>query len=143
MMLQTLDAIMVQTQTRVDGKTVRRVQEVTEIVGVDEQTDDVLTNRVYSWKADDDTFRFHGRSNILERVRQHRNATVAEIETDWARRTDLLSWMVDEGLRHIRDVAQIVAAYHADPERVMDRIGETVDEGDDREGPPATGGSSA
>jgi flagellar protein FlaI len=139
MMLQTLDAIVVQGQTRVGGQFVRRVEEITEIVGIDDQTGDVLTNRVYSWESDSDQFRFHGRSDILEQVRRKKNATVAEIEEDWARRARLLEWMVDAGIRHITDVSSVLAAFYADPDRLMDRIGaDPVEDATTEPGPQDT-----
>ncbi len=150
MMLQTLDAVAVQGQTRVDGDLVRRVVDVTEIVGIDDKTGDLLTNQVYAWNATRDTFTFQGRSNILEELRRVRNASTGEIEEDWARRTRLLEWMVEHGIRHISDVSHVIAAYYADPDRVMERIGDTALAAglqDDEEGaasqPPASEGASS
>jgi flagellar protein FlaI len=127
MMLQTLDAIVVQAQTRVDGQLVRRVLDVTELVGVDDQTGDILTNQVYRWNASDDTFDFQGRSNVLGALRSLRNVSAREIETDWENRARVIEWMAEEGIRHITDVAQVVAAYYANPERLLARIPEVPD----------------
>ncbi len=127
-MLQTLDAISVQTQVHVDGRTVRRITELTEITGIDDASGDLLTNQVYQWRPANDTFEYLGRSQVLDECRRMRNMTRREIEEEWSNRALVLSWMVVRGIRHIRDVTDVVQGYYARPERVLERVREDIEE---------------
>ncbi|HUR25183.1 MAG TPA: type II/IV secretion system ATPase subunit, partial [Candidatus Thermoplasmatota archaeon] len=48
-LLEALDVVAVQIQTRVGGKRVRRTKQITEIVGLDPNTREILTNEVFTW----------------------------------------------------------------------------------------------
>ncbi len=122
LMLQTLDCVAVQVQARVDDQLVRRLKELTEIVGIDSRTGDLLTNQVYRWDPRKDTFRYMGKSHVLERRMEKHNLTPEQVEAEWENRALLLDWMVDKGIRHIRDVSTVLTAYYARPEAVLDRV---------------------
>ncbi len=66
-LLTMIDAVTVQLRTEVDGKPARRTHTVTEIVGLDPKTKELLTNEVYQWDGKRDIFLYSGRSNILEK----------------------------------------------------------------------------
>lgn len=137
MMLQTLDAISVQTQARVDGRNVRRVKELTEITGIDETSGDLLTNQVYRWTPYDDSFEYLGRSHVLDEWARSENLSREQIEREWADRTLVLGWMAQRGVRHITDVGDVVTTYYADPDRVLDHVRRDLDEADLEEIDPA------
>lgn len=123
MMLQTLGAVAVQIQARSKYRLVRRIKEVVEIVGIDPETKDLLTNTVFEWDNTNDTFRYMGKSVILERVMQKRNWASTRIQEEWANRTLILEWMLAKGIRRIEDVMNVVSAYYSNPEEVVRRAG--------------------
>lgn len=115
LVLQALDVIAIQTQVRVGGKRLRRLQEVVEIVGIDPQTRELLTQRVFLWNAERDEFRFQGRSVILEKIARERGWSDAAVKKVWDERTDLIERMVAAGVNDSRAIAALVRRYYRDP----------------------------
>lgn len=121
-MLQTLGGIAIQIQARVNFRLVRRIKEVVEIVGIDPETKDLLTNTVFEWDNTNDTYQYLGKSVILERIMEKRNWSAEKIQTEWANRTTILDWMMAKGIRRIEDVVNVVSAYYSTPEELMRRV---------------------
>lgn len=118
-LLTMIDAIAVQLRTEVDGKPTRRTRAVTEIVGLDPKTKELITNEVYRWDARSDTFQFSGHSHILEEKMQRKGLTEDEVRKELHKRRTVLDWMVKKGIRKYPDVVSVIRDYYADPNRVF------------------------
>jgi flagellar protein FlaI len=114
-----IDAIAVQLRTEVDGKPTRRTRAVTEIVGLDPKTKELITNEVYRWDARNDTFEFSGHSHILEEKMQRKGLNENEVRKELHKRITVLDWMVKKGIRKYPDVVSVIRDYYADPNRVF------------------------
>ncbi len=121
-MLQTLSLMAIQAQVRVDDKLARRILNVTEIVGFDPDTRELLTNTVFEWDVKTGKHAFLGRSYLLEQIAERRNLSEATLQAEWANRTKALEWMMAKGVRHYSDVARNVTSYYRDPKGFMARI---------------------
>jgi len=117
-LLTMIDAVLVQGRTEVNGKPARRALSVTEIVGLDPRTKDILTNAVYRWDAKTDSFSYYGRSYVLQRVMKKTGLNEQEVQIELQRRKTVLEWMVKNKIRRYIDVAGIIREYYADPTRV-------------------------
>jgi len=117
-LLTMIDAVLVQGRSEVDGKPTRRALSVTEIVGLDPRTKDILTNQVFKWDARSDSFSYLGRSYVLQRVMQKNGLKESEVQTELQRRKMVLEWMVKNKIRRYTDVAGLIREYYADPTRV-------------------------
>jgi archaeal flagellar protein FlaI len=124
LVLQALDVIAIQAQTRVHGKRVRRILEVVELVGMDPATKELLTNTVYKWDPATDRFEYAGRSYMLERIAQERNWTRAQVRDEHARRKKVLAAMIRRGVKDVRELTDLVKAYYRDPEGMAARLGD-------------------
>ncbi len=122
MMLQTLDIIAIQAQVRIKDRMTRRIREVTEVVGFDPETKELLTNKVFEWDVREDKHRFLGKSYVLEQVREARNLPEEKLQEEFRRRIEVLEWMMRENIRHYADVARAVSAYYRDPEHFLEAI---------------------
>ncbi len=125
-LVSALNLVLLQRQVKVAGKMTRRVQSLTEIVGLDPETNELITNSVYSWNPADDTFLFSGHSYIYERVALMRNLTMKEMEREVRQRVEMLECMVAREARATRqhpfthrDVGQMVAFYYKEPEKAL------------------------
>jgi len=118
-LLTMIDAITVQLRTEVDGKPARRTLAVTEIVGLDPKTNELLTNEVYRWDARNDTFEYSGHSHILEEKMNRKGLDEKEVLEELHKRKTVLDWMVKEGIRKYTDVVSVIRDYYADPTRVF------------------------
>ena len=121
-LVSALNLVLLQRQVKVGNKMTRRVQSLTEIVGLDPETNELITNSVYSWNASDDTFLYSGHSYIYERVAVSKNWTMKEMEREVRRRVEMLEFLKwrdslstrQQPFTH-RDVGRVVASYYKDP----------------------------
>jgi len=118
-LLTMIDAITVQLRTEINGRPARRTREVTEIVGLDPKTRELLTNEVYRWNPRNDTYEYSGYSHILEEKMKRKGLTKEEVWEELNRRKIVLDWMVKEGIRQYTDVVSVIRDYYADPIRVF------------------------
>ncbi|MDH7508970.1 MAG: type II/IV secretion system ATPase subunit [Methanomassiliicoccales archaeon] len=128
-LLTALDIVLLQAQVKVGTKMTRRVKSLTEIVGMDPETGELITNTVHSWNPADDTFSFSGHSYVFEKVRTIRNWSPREMEREVKRRVDILEYMKKTNVDNYKTVAKIVSAYYRDPERVIKEVREKLAEG--------------
>lgn len=118
-LLTMIDAITVQLRTEINGKPVRRTRAVTEIVGLDPKTRELITNEVYRWDARHDTFEYSGHSHILEEKMNRKGLNEKEVLEELHKRKTVLDWMVKKGIRKYTDVVSVIRDYYADPTRVF------------------------
>jgi len=117
-LITMIDAVLIQGRTEVGGRPARRALSVTEIVGLDPRTKDILTNQVYKWDARSDSFSCSGRSYVLQRAMEKTGLGEQEVQAELQRRKMVLEWMVKNKIRRYTDVAGLIREYYADPSRV-------------------------
>ncbi|UCG37540.1 MAG: type II/IV secretion system ATPase subunit [Candidatus Bathyarchaeota archaeon] len=117
-LLAMIDAITIQVRTDIDGKPTRRASAVTEIAAFDLRTKELLTNDVFSWNAQSDSFQYSGRSHILERNMERRGIEEKEMRRELLRRKTVLEWMAQRDIRRQTEVANVIREYHANPDRI-------------------------
>ncbi|MGQ0535901.1 MAG: type II/IV secretion system ATPase subunit [Methanobacteriota archaeon] len=121
-LLEALDIVSVQIQTRIAGKRVRRTKEIVEIVGLDPHTREILTNEVFTWIPGRDEFEYSGVSYVLERIKLEKNMGDEEMRQELERRKEIIFWMMLSGVNDYKAVAEIVQAYYKASEATMGRI---------------------
>ena len=131
-LITALNIVMLQAQVKVGTKMTRRVKSLTEIVGIDPETNELITNSVYTWNPADDTFNFSGHSYVYEKVRMARNWSPREMEREIKRRVDILEYMKKVAIDSHRKVATIISAYYKDPEKVMKEVRAKLAEGSEK-----------
>ncbi|MFI5414208.1 MAG: type II/IV secretion system ATPase subunit [Candidatus Lutacidiplasmatales archaeon] len=125
-LVSALNLVLLQRQVKVGNKMTRRVQSLTEIVGLDPETNELITNSVYSWNPGDDTFLFSGHSYVYERVAILKNLTMKEMEREVRQRTEILEylkWLEARGTRQNpfthREVGRLVSFYYKEPMQAL------------------------
>ncbi|MBI2076852.1 MAG: Flp pilus assembly complex ATPase component TadA, partial [Euryarchaeota archaeon] len=121
-MLTSLSVIAIQMLTRIKDRTVRRCKEIVEVVGIDPDTKDLITNTVFQWDSTTDTFKQVGKSRIFKQISQKKSMTSAQIEVELANRAQILRWMVDKGIRRLEDVSNVIANYYNRSQALMDVV---------------------
>ncbi|MCG7849239.1 MAG: type II/IV secretion system ATPase subunit [ANME-2 cluster archaeon] len=121
-MLQALDVVIIQVQVRVGEERVRRAKSVTEIVGVDARTGELLTNEVFTWNASKDEFFYSGRSYVFESIMQNRGWNDERLQDELKRRQEILEWARMKNVKHYEDVAKIVVTYYREPGTLMEIV---------------------
>ncbi len=125
-LLAALDIVLMQAQVKVGTKMTRRVKSLTEIVGLDPETDELITNSVFVWNPADDTFNYSGHSYVYEKVRIARNWSPREMDREIKRRVDILNYMKQIGVKNHREVSKIIADYYKNPDMVMKNVREVL-----------------
>jgi flagellar protein FlaI len=128
-LVTALNIVLMQAQVKVGTKMTRRVKSLTEMVGLDPETNELITNSVYTWNPADDTFNYSGHSYVYEKVRMARNWSPREMEREIKRRVDILEYMKKVAIDSHRKVATIISAYYKDPEKVMKEVRAKLAEG--------------
>ena len=121
-MIAGLDAMSVQIQTRVQNRAVRRVKEVVEFLGTDNESGELLTNTLFRWDPRTDKW-VHGlKSYVMERIAESRGFTMADINKEWQRRAVLLDALQRKGVLDYREFTRAVVAYRAFPEKTFEEV---------------------
>ncbi|OYT57051.1 secretion system protein E [Euryarchaeota archaeon ex4484_162] len=69
-MLQSLDLVLFHASVKVRGKRVRRCKQIVEIIGIDPNTKEVLTNEVFRWIPERDQFDYEDPKTLLYKMRR-------------------------------------------------------------------------
>ncbi|OPY33820.1 MAG: hypothetical protein A4E32_00558 [Methanomassiliicoccales archaeon PtaU1.Bin124] len=121
-LITALDIVLLQAQVKVGTKMTRRVKSLTEIVGIDMETGELITNSVFTWNPADDSFNYSGHSYIFEKVRAIKSWSPREMERELQRRVEILNYLSKKGASNYKQVAKVISAYYRNPERVMKEI---------------------
>ncbi len=121
-LIPTIDVIGVQTRVQVGDKSVRRMVNIAEVVGLDPTTKDVLTNDVFKWNPKTDTYVFYGRSYVLENIMKRHGYKHEEVMEELNNRRLVLEWMVRNNIRDFKDVVEVIRTYYVNPQQLLDRV---------------------
>ncbi|EQD75621.1 type II secretion system protein E [mine drainage metagenome] len=121
-LFSALGFVVLQRQIQLGEDHARRVHAITEVVGLDSDTGELITNAAYVWDAGADRFHSTGQSYVLDRIARERNQALADVERELARRAELLELL---GVRSDRssperpftypEFGQAIAQYYRDP----------------------------
>jgi len=120
-LIGALNMVLMQAQVKVGTKMTRRVKSLTEIVGIDPDNNELITNSVYVWNPADDTFNYSGHSYIYEQIAVTKGWSQREMMREVKRRTRLLQYLRSKNVSY-KNVAKYVSAYYKDPEKVMKEV---------------------
>ena len=118
-MFTALDLVCIQTQTRVQGRKVRRNKVLTEINHYDTENDEINVQDIYQWQAENDEFLMDSSSNVLEKIMFDRGWSNERIEHELFLRKLVLAYLIDQGLNEYAQVAATIQAFINDPETVL------------------------
>ncbi|MFW6436459.1 MAG: ATPase, T2SS/T4P/T4SS family [Halococcoides sp.] len=117
-----LDLVSIQTQTRVDGRKVRRNKTLTEINEYTPENDEINVRDVYQWQADTDTYIQMGSSNTLEEIKFDRGWDQERLDEELFKRRIVLAYLINNGLNTYTEVAATIQAYINDPDTILTLI---------------------
>ena len=125
-LLTALNFVVIQTHARIGDSIVRRIKQIVELVGFEPETNELITNTVYEWDPATDTFVFKGHSFLFDEIMEMKNMTHEEIEREFQRRVDLVSYMTEKNMLDFREISKIVVSYYQYPEETAKRVREEM-----------------
>ena len=121
-LVETLDAVCVMTQTKVNGKEVRRLKSVTEVLKVGQKLGTVEKNVPFIWDPKTDKFFFKKQSALFQKLQKEFGMDEQTIQKEFQRRTNLLWTLYKKGISGYSEVQKIISAYSKSPEEVLRRF---------------------
>jgi len=121
-LITTIDVVAVQSRVRLGDKSVRRIVSVSEIVGIDPLTKDILTNEIFKWDPRTDSFVYSGRSYVLEKLVKRHGVVFDAATKELENRKQLIQWMAENQVRDYKDVVEFIRSYYLDSAGVLERI---------------------
>ena len=117
----TLDCIAMQLKIRLADKSVRRVVGVSEVVGHDARTGDIILNDVFKWDPVADKFTSTGRSKLFDKITQRFGTKPEEIRRDIDWRKIFLDWLVAKNIRSHTAVSEQVKEFYGGPSAMVNK----------------------
>jgi archaeal flagellar protein FlaI len=113
-------------QVLVNNARVRRILGVTEILGVDAGTKELLTNDIFRWEPTSDQFLYLGRSFVLEHIQEKTGRTIDTLLEELRRKERYLTQMEKNQLSFYKDVSHAIAEYYVEPAEALARLEKQV-----------------
>jgi flagellar protein FlaI len=128
-----LDLVSIQTQTRVDGKKVRRNRVLTEINHYDAENDEINVQDVFEWLPESDIYQRQPASNTMDQIMFDRGWSHQEMEDELLKRRVVLAHLIENGLNDYAQVAATIQAFINDSDMILtlianDRLGESLED---------------
>ncbi len=118
----SLDLVLLQLKLKMGDKSVRRVMQIAEIVGVDEATGEFVFNDAFKWDPARDLHISTGRSIAFEKIRKRYGERMEHITHEITKRQAVLEWMVRNNIRRHRDVSNVIKQFYANPDGFYEKI---------------------
>jgi flagellar protein FlaI len=120
-MLPALNVILMQDRIPTEGKVLRRIIEIAEVIKTGRGK--IRLRNFYEWNPRTDTLERKTRTSVVKKeLARLRGVALEDVEIDLNRRKKVLGWMLKKGIKNLRGVAKIFEAYHTNPEELMRKI---------------------
>ena len=121
-MVQAIDFIIMQNRIYTpSGVSYRRISEVAEIVGIEEGT--VQLNKIFQWNPERDTIdNVSITSKTLTQIANLSGNSLNDLYREIENREMLLNYMVQENIRSVNEVNNVLELYYKTPEKVLNQI---------------------
>lgn len=115
-MVESLDLLAVQTQRRLAGQRVRRIERIAEIRGIDDRTGDLDYANPVAWQSQNDSF-VRSHSEVLASIRAEHDWEPADLRAELAAREQFLNRLWERGVTDYREFTACLRDYDAGPAR--------------------------
>ena len=127
MLLPLMSTLVMMSRVKISDKYVRRMTNISEMVGFNEQTKNPQLNPLFEWTGElKDTFEMRGQSNVFKQIADSKHVPEEDIYSDMEQKQQILEWLLTKKIHAYRDVANIIRRYYYNATDVyeMARLGE-------------------
>jgi len=125
MLISMMNVIVLIGRAKLRDTSVRRVLDISEIIGVDDKTGSTKFMKVYEWDSRSDSFLFFiksaAESFVFRKIADMKHVPMEVLLNELERREYVLKWMVQKNIKSYDDVADIVRRYYLNPNDVYNR----------------------
>jgi archaeal flagellar protein FlaI len=127
MLIPLISTLVLMGRVKVGDKFVRRIINVSEVVGFNEQTKTASLNTVFEWAGElKDSFEMKGTSNVFKQLADAKHIPEEEVYTDMENKEHILQWLLNRNISTYKEVAEVVRRYYYNQTEVQEiaRLGE-------------------
>jgi len=121
-LLSNLDVVIFPMHIKKGERSMRRIANIVEILELDRDTGDLITNTAFKWVPDIDEFHWQGRSFLFDKIRDTYGVSKDILNTELKDRTDFLIWMQKNDIREYHAVTQMIQLYYRDKDEVLRKM---------------------
>tara|TARA_Y100000310_G_scaffold312849_1_gene360581 strand:+ start:631 stop:2220 length:1590 start_codon:yes stop_codon:yes gene_type:complete len=121
-LVETMDAVLVMTNTKIQGKSARRLREVVEIISV-EESGKFQTNQPFAWNPTNDNFTYSGQSNVFQRISEATGLSQELLQNEFIQRTNLINELYKNGIFEFHQVQEIINEYYKNQVNTLKKFG--------------------
>lgn len=125
MLIPLMNAIALIGRTKIRDITVRRVLDVSEIIGMDDETGRAILLKIFEWDHERDSFvlrvKSASESYVFKKITELRHVSMEDLVSELDRRENILKWMARKNVKGYDDVADVVRKYYLNPEEIYNR----------------------
>jgi len=118
-LFQSIDAVAFVGQVNSKGKRVRRVKNIVEVLEIESETSNLMTNLAFQWNPKGDFFHFIGRSFILEQIADETGKTIDLVIEELRSKESYIKLMDKKNITHYKDVSKAINMYYIDPVKAL------------------------
>jgi flagellar protein FlaI len=121
-LFQSIDAVAFIGQVNYAGKRLRRVKNIVEVLEIEPETNNLMTNKVFHWNPKGDFFHFKGRSFVLEKIAQDTGKDIDDVTKELQRKENFLKLMNAKNITYYKQVSKAINMYYIDPENAITEL---------------------
>jgi flagellar protein FlaI len=121
-MITALDILIVQGAIYLQGKRIRRVLKVIEILDLDPETKSLNTLETFAWNPLNDGYNALRESRVLEEIRDKRGWSKRELESTLNRRKQVLQYLIDQNITDYNTVVNTIKEFNTNQEALMKKL---------------------
>ncbi|WP_462273551.1 type II/IV secretion system ATPase subunit [Methanohalophilus sp.] len=120
-LLSSLDVVIFNAMIKVGEHFIRRALSIVELVEVDPDRGDIITNPVFKWNAYNDDYIFSGDSAMFEDISQEFGIEIPYLRKEMETRAQYLDYLQNNNIKEYKDVVRYIRRYARDKDALMEQ----------------------
>jgi len=122
-LVETLDVVCVMVESKVGGRTVRRLKEVVEVVEVKEEVGHAVTNTPFVRDPAKDLFFFKADSRVFDKISSQYGIPKEQLYREFKNRSAFLMAIFNKKIFGFKEVQSLINAYYKNPKEMLRKFG--------------------
>jgi flagellar protein FlaI len=122
-LLSNLDLVIFPMFIKKGERSMRRISNIVEILELDRDKGDLITNTTFKWLPDVDEFQWQGRSFLFDKIRDTYGISKEKLNEELTDRTEYILWMQKNNIREYHAVTKMIQLYYRDKNEVLRKMG--------------------
>lgn len=120
-LFSSLDVVIFNAMIKVGEHFIRRALSIVELVEVDPDRGDIITNPVFKWNAYNDDYIFSGDSAMFEDISQEFGIEIPYLRKEMETRAQYLDYLQNNNIKEYKDVVRYIRRYARDKDDLMEQ----------------------